>query len=273
MRYLLIVKATPDYEAGQLPSREILAEMVRWNEDVVKTGAMLVSERLLPSSKGTRVTYADRKITVTDGPFAETKELVAGACMIHAKSLGEAVDWAKRIPFRDGEVEIRPLLEVFSPSGESGQPVPPPQRSPGMIGYLAFIKSDSQVESGKFPEEKFIAEMSTFLQDSAKAGVFLTGEGLEPSSKSARVRYAGRERSVIDGPFAETKELVAGYCSLQFKSKAAAIEWAKQFVQVDAPGRFQQRCEIEMRPIFEYTEFGADIVEMFQKAAAKASNV
>ena len=270
MRYLLIVKATPDYEAGQLPSREILAEMVQWNEAMVKSGSMLASERLLPSSKGTRVCYSDRRITVTDGPFAETKELVAGACVIRAASLNQAVDWAKRIPFRDGEVEIRPLLEVFSPSDGTDQPAPPPQRTPGMIGYLAFIKSDSEVEAGKFPEERFIAEMSAFLQDSAKAGVFLTGEGLEPSSKSARVRYAGKERSVIDGPFAETKELVAGYCSLQFQSKAAAIEWAKQFVQVDAPGRFQERCEIEMRPIFEYTEFSADIVEMFRRATTNA---
>lgn len=268
MRYLLIVKATPDYEAGQLPSREILAEMVQWNEAMAKSGSMLASERLLPSSKGTRVCLVDRKITVTDGPFAETKELVAGACMIQAPSLAAAVDWAKRIPFREAEVEVRPLLEVFDPPAESGQPVPPPQRKPGMIGYLAFIKSDSEVEAGKFPDEKAIAEMTVFLQNSAEAGVFLAGEGLAPSSRSARVRYADKQRTVMDGPFAETKELVAGYCSLQFASKAAAIEWARQFVQVDAPGRFQERCEIELRPIFEYTEFSADIVEMFRKATA-----
>jgi hypothetical protein len=80
------------------------------------------------------------------------------------------------------------------------------------------------------------------------------------------VRYAGKERTVIDGPFAETKELVAGYAILQFASKAEAIEWNKRFVQVDAPGRYRGQAECEIRPIFEFEEFGAQVTEQFRKA-------
>jgi hypothetical protein len=85
--------------------------------------------------------------------------------------------------------------------------------------------------------------------------VFLSGEGLQPSSKGARVRYAGSKRTVIDGPFTETKELIAGYAIIQAQSREEAIEWTKRFVQVDAPGRFGGECETELRQIFELEDF------------------
>ena len=93
--------------------------------------------------------------------------------------------------------------------------------------------------------------MGAFFEEGVKAGVILSGEGLQPSSKGARVRYSGNKRTVIDGPFAETKELIAGYAILQFTSKAEAIEWTKRFVQVDAPGRLGAESECEIRPFFE----------------------
>jgi hypothetical protein len=88
--------------------------------------------------------------------------------------------------------------------------------------------------------------------------VILSGEGLQPSSEGARVRYSGSKRTVIDGPFAETKELIAGYAILQFTSKAEAIEWTKRFVRVDAPGRLGAESECEIRPFFEAEDFGAE---------------
>src|SRR4029077_11695493 len=108
--------------------------------------------------------------------------------------------------------------------------------------------------------------MGAFFEEGAKAGVILSGEGLQPSSKGARVRYSGSKRTVIDGPFAETKELVAGYAILQFTSKAEAIEWAKRFVQVDAPGRLGAQSECEIRPFFEFENFGPSAaVERFRE--------
>jgi hypothetical protein len=90
----------------------MLSEMARYTEELVKAGALLACERLLPSSKGVRARYSDGKFMVTDGPFAETKELVAGVCLIQAKSREEAIEWARRVPFQEGEIELRPLFEL-----------------------------------------------------------------------------------------------------------------------------------------------------------------
>src|SRR5579885_2468440 len=112
MRFMVIVKATPETEAGVLPSTEEFAAMGRFNEELVKAGMMLAGEGLQPSSKGARVRYSGGKATVTDGPFTEAKELVGGFWLIQAKSKDEVVEWLKRAPFKDGEVEIRPLYEM-----------------------------------------------------------------------------------------------------------------------------------------------------------------
>ena len=103
--------------------------------------------------------------------------------------------------------------------------------------------------------------MGAFFEEGVKAGVILSGEGLQPSSTGARVRYSGSKRTVIDGPFAETKELIAGYAILQFTSKAEAIEWTKRFVRVDAPGRLGTESECETRPFFELEDFPVDPTE------------
>jgi hypothetical protein len=279
MRFMLLVKATKDFEAGIWPDEKMLAEMAKWTEELVKAEAHLACERLQPSSQGFRVHYAKGKFTVTDGPFAETKELIAGFCMIQAKSLADAVAWARRIPFVTGEVEVRPLFELsdfpvdasekeggWREQEEQMREAPAPARRPGTIRYLGLLKADPDTETGKLPDAQALAAMGAFMEEGVKAGVFLSGEGLKPSSASARVRYDGSKRLVIDGPFAETKELVAGYAMLQYASKADAIEWTKRFVQVDAPGRYQHQCECEMRPIFEFAEFGdSPAVERFRK--------
>jgi hypothetical protein len=109
---MILVKANKDSEAGVLPSREILTEMGKFNEELVKAGVMLAGEGLHPSSKGKRVRFSGGKRTVIDGPFTETKELIAGFWLWQVKSLDEAVEWLKRAPFDGGtEVEIRPVFE------------------------------------------------------------------------------------------------------------------------------------------------------------------
>ena len=112
MRFMLIVKASDQSEAGVLPSEKELAEMGKFNEQMVKNGMMLAGEGLQASSKGARVTFKGGKPTVVDGPFAETKELVAGFWLIQAKSKEEAVEWARRAPFVDGEIEVRQVFEL-----------------------------------------------------------------------------------------------------------------------------------------------------------------
>ena len=112
MRFMVIVKANKDSEAGVLPDKKILTEMGRFNDELVKAGVMLAGEGLQASSKGVRVRFeGPKKRTVVDGPFAETKELVAGFWLWQCKSKEEAIEWLKRAPFQEGEVEIRQVFE------------------------------------------------------------------------------------------------------------------------------------------------------------------
>jgi hypothetical protein len=110
MRFMVLVKASEESEAGVMPSEELLAAMGKYNEELANAGVMLAGEGIQPSSKGARVRFPDRK--VIDGPFVETKELLAGYWMIQAKSLDEAIEWVKRAPFEEGEVEIRQVFEA-----------------------------------------------------------------------------------------------------------------------------------------------------------------
>jgi hypothetical protein len=121
MRFMILVKATKESEAGVMPSREQLTEMGKYNEELAKAGVLLAGEGLHPSSKGARVRFAGKKRTVIDGPFAETKELIAGFWLIQAKSLEEAIEWVKRVPFTgepESEIEIRQVFEAedFGPA-------------------------------------------------------------------------------------------------------------------------------------------------------------
>jgi hypothetical protein len=112
MRVIVFVKGGEEYEAGQMPSTDELAEMGKFNEELVKAGVMLAGEGLHPSSKGVRVDFGSDKPSVTDGPFAEAKELVAGYWVWQVKSMDEAVEWIKRAPFREGEIELRQIFEA-----------------------------------------------------------------------------------------------------------------------------------------------------------------
>jgi hypothetical protein len=261
-RYMLLIKSDKDYEVGQFPG-ETSPAVAQFNDELAKAGAMVECARLQPSSQGHRVHYAGGKFAVTDGPFTETKELIAGFCLIRANSLDEAIGWAKRIPFQEGSVEIRPLFELSDfPVDPAEQPdgwrekeeemrAAPPPRKPGTTRYLGMLKADRDTEAGVMPDEQALSAMGAFFEEGVKAGVILGGEGLQPSAKGARVQFAGSQRLVTDGPFAETKELVAGYAMLQFASPAEALEWTRRFVKVDAPGRLDQECECELRPVVD----------------------
>jgi hypothetical protein len=119
---------------------------------------------------------------------------------------------------------------------------------------MVIVKADKSSEAGALPDEKLLAEMGKYNEELAKAGVLLAGEGLHPSSKGARVRFSGSKRTVIDGPFSETKELIAGFWLIQVKSKQEAIEWVKR-----APNPFPgKESEVEIRQVFEAEDFGAE---------------
>jgi hypothetical protein len=282
MRFMMLVRAAKDSEAGVLPDEKTLARMADYTEELVKADAWLGAERLEPSAKGMRVRYAKGEFEVRDGPFTETKELIAGYCLIEAKSKAEAIAWARRAPFPEGEVEVRPIFQVSDlpdaptngPSGGRAKqglfPTTAAARKPGSVRYVALVRANQASEAGTIPDRPSLSAMRAFLEEGVKSGVFLAADGLQPSSKGARVRFSGGKTTVIDGPFAETKELIAGFVLLQFTSKDVAIEWAKRFLQVDSPCRSGGECECELRPIFEFSTYGpSEAVERFRKMEAE----
>ena len=119
--------------------------------------------------------------------------------------------------------------------------------------FMILIKADKNTEAGVLPSEKLLTEMGNYNEALIKAGVMLAGEGLQPSSKGARVKFSGGKRTVVDGPFTETKELICGFWIWQVKSKEEAIEWVKR-----CPNPLDGDAEIEIRQIFEAEDFGAE---------------
>ena len=119
---------------------------------------------------------------------------------------------------------------------------------------MVMVKATSQSEAGKMPSTELLAAMGNFNEELVKAGVLLAGEGLHPSARGKRVRFSGSQRTVIDGPFAETKELVAGFWLWQVKSMEEAVEWVRR-----CPNPMEGDSEIEIRPLFEAADFGAEL--------------
>ena len=120
--------------------------------------------------------------------------------------------------------------------------------------FMVLVKANEQSEAGIMPSEELLAAMGKYNEELVKAGVMLAGEGLHPSSKGARVKFSGEKRTVVDGPFAETKELIAGFWLIQVKSKEEAIEWVKRIP--NTPG---EESEVEIRQVFEEEDFGDEL--------------
>jgi hypothetical protein len=136
--------------------------------------------------------------------------------------------------------------------------------------FMLIVKATPESEAGKMPSEELLTAMGKFNEELVNAGVLLAGEGLHPSSRGVRVRFSGKNRTVIDGPFAETKELIAGFWLVQVKSLEEAIEWVKR-----CPNPMESESDIEIRQVFEMDDFGAELTpelrEQEQRTMAKAA--
>lgn len=130
--------------------------------------------------------------------------------------------------------------------------------------FMIIVKASPESEAGKMPSEKLLTEMGKYNEELVKAGVLLAGEGLHPTSKGSRVRFSGSKRTVIDGPFSETKELIAGFWLFQVKSKEEAIEWVKR-----CPNPMESDSEIEIRQVFEAEDFGAEFTPELREQEEK----
>jgi hypothetical protein len=133
---------------------------------------------------------------------------------------------------------------------------------------MAIVKATADSEAGRMPSEQMLSEMGEFNEELAKAGVLVGGDGLHPSSKGARVRFSGSDRTVVDGPFAETKELIAGYWLLQVKSLDEAVEWIKR-----CPNPMDGESEIEIRQVFEAEDFGDEYTPELQEQERRTREI
>jgi hypothetical protein len=282
MRFMILRKADKDTEAGARPSAQLMAAMGKYLGELQKAGALLGAEGLRPSAQGSRVRLAAGKLIVTDGPFTGDKGLLAGFTSIEVKSREEALAWVERWPALDGdgqvELELRRLYEMsdfpvdpaeqaggwreqeqsFRDATEApGAPPAPPPRLPGTTRFLVMLRSDRTSESGAMPSEKVLAEMGALMNELAESGALLGGEGLKPSAQGARIKLGRGKHTITDGPFAETKELIAGYTLIQVRTKSEAIDFAQRWLKVHAEGLGVDESEIELRPLYEPEDFAA----------------
>src|SRR6266699_3355459 len=253
MRFMVLVKANKDSEAGVLPDEKILTAMGKFNVELEKAGVMLAGEGLQASSKGARVRFSGSKRTVLDGPFAEMKELIAGF-------------WLWEVKWRFARCSSRTtsvMRSSRSSRSKRSDCARRPRRGDRTMRFMIVVKATKDSEAGVMPHEKILNEMAKYHEELQKAGVLLDASGLQATSKGWRVKYSGQKRSVVDGPFTESKELIAGYTIIQVKSKEEAMEWARRFPN---PALNGQEGEIEVRQLFELDDFGpSEAVERFRK--------
>lgn len=225
MRFMVMHKMTAELEKGGPPDPEVMAAIDQLVAEGAKDNVFVSGEGLKPTSQRVHIAYKGGKRTITDGPFTEAKELVAGFALMRVRSKEEAVSWCDRFAAVMGDVELfmGPVVEPWD-LGIMPKPVDPPLR------FLSMHKLDeSSGQADAPPEPKLMAAMGALIQEMTQAGVLEATGGLLGTRHGARIRYDGGKPRVIDGPFAESKELVAGFAILEVPSKAVAIEWALRF--------------------------------------------
>jgi hypothetical protein len=220
--------------------------MGAFNHELEAAGAFVDAAGLRPTSDGFRTEYADGAVQVLDGPFTDRDEVLMGYWTIRARDLAEATDWAQKVPLEldphaDGsQIEVRRLFELDDFPAPDEEPSAwreneeqmraelqtPPAPAEGTQRWFMAMRGNADTEAGTPPDEKTLAEMGEFIGELYEKGVFVAGEGLKPTSEATRVRYEGGRKTVVDGPFTESKELVAGYSVVQVATRREAEEIA-----------------------------------------------
>ena len=241
MRLMMMHKVDAEMERGALPSPEVMERMGVFMEDSAKSGQLLGGEGLQPSKTRTRLTFVGGEVTAKNGPYTGHNELPARATLIKVKTRDEAIDWATRYgkALGDGEIELGPVSEPWDLGF-----MPRPDDAP--LRFLLLQKANASYEAGRPPTAKQKAGITRLTGEMTRAGVLISVINLLPSSKGTRIHLDGTHRTVLDGPFAESKELIAGYGLLELPSKEAAIEASSKFAAVFGPDMVM---EIDMRQI------------------------
>jgi hypothetical protein len=247
MRFMVMHKVDADMEASVPPRPGLIQEMGAFIEEHAKAGVFLGGEGLKPSATRTRLAFSGGNRSVQHGPYAGANELIARCMVIKVKSRDEAIDWVSRWAevVGDVEVELGPVNEPWD-LGMCPQPADAPLR------FLVLQKADRGSEAGERPSRRQQAALARLTEEMQRAGVLLQAEALQPSAKALRLKFSRGERVVVDGPFAESKELIAGFAILRLPSREAAIEQTTRFARI-----LGGDVEVDVRPLYEVDEVAA----------------
>jgi hypothetical protein len=240
MRFMVMHKMTAEMETG-IPDPAIIAAVGKLVEEGAKDRVFVSGEGLKPTAQRVHIAYENGERTITDGPFTDARELVGGFALLRTRSKEEAISWCDRFAAVLGDVKLflGPVVEPW----DLGL-MPKPKSAP--LRFLSMHQADERAEGDAPPDPKLMEKMGALIEEMKRAGVLQATGGLASTRKGARIRYEGGKPRVIDGPFAESKELIAGYAILDVPSKAVAIEWATRF------GDIVKVNEVEVRQLPEH---------------------
>jgi hypothetical protein len=242
MQFMVIRRADEATEAGVPPTAQGIADMEAFNRALADQGRLGLALGLRPSGRAVRLKLWPGGESITDGPFAEAKELVAGFTVFEAPSQDAALELLKRWPQSDTLATGEALLELRETGCPGGCAQVPPAADGGDRQYVILLRSDEGTERDRIPPQDMLDALNSFNAVQAAQGRLLAGDGLKASSSGARVLLKGGGASVIDGPFAEAKELIAGFWMIKAASMLEAIDWARTLPYPTGP-----YVEVEIR--------------------------
>ncbi len=239
-------KADAKIEAGEMPPAELLEHIGGLIGEMMGTGAFLAGEGLAPTSEGVRLHFAKGRRSLTNGPFVGENELVASFAIVRVSSLSEAIDWATRIAKILGDVDI--YIGRVKEEWDLGIG-PKPAGAP--VRYMIVRKADPAYESNTPPSADIQVRMRQLLSEMTKAGVLQVAERLLPSATSVRLTVSNGKHLLVDGPFTESKELIAGYCLVAVDTRDAAVTWGVRFADILRDYGGADKVEVDIREVAE----------------------
>lgn len=242
MRYLCMHKVSPEDEADLPPPPGLVENMGALIGELAQTGRFLAGEGLRPSAKRFRLTRARDGWDVKRGPLTGENELPAGLAIVKVASVDEGLSWARRF----GTAVEADVLELGPLTEESDLGLAPKPTGNVPVRFMILHRATSATESGREPTPRQRAARAALESEMKAAGVLQFSARLEPSSKAVRARYRDNDRSLVDGPFTESKELIGGFCLIEMKSLDELLAFTDRFVQVLGGTR-----EIDIRPVAE----------------------
>ena len=239
MRFIIMHKTNADWEAGAIPSPALIERVGMLIGDLAKAKVLLGAEGLRPSSQGVRLRFSGGTRTASEGPFKGDNELPAGFTILRVESVDQAIEWASRqaAALGDVEIDIRPVTEAW----DIGM-MPKPDDTT-TVRYMVLRKATPASEAGVPLTPKQQAELTRLLDETKRTGMHLATESLGPSARGRRYKNSRDGIRVTDGPFTESKELIAGYVMVSAESIDDAARWARRYI--DVVGAF----EVDLREL------------------------